>query len=176
MNIRNNIGRAAGIAVVVICWLSWAAMASASPAVAGPELHGCVFLTSNGHYLTAVGGGGLTTDAIHSDATQIGSWEKFDAVNLFADRFAYRTFNGHYLTAVGNGGRTTDVVRTAATQVGTSETFIAASLGSSVFGIETPDQVHFLTAVGGGGLTTNVIHSDATRIQGWEKFTITCGH
>ncbi len=33
--------------------------------------------TINGHYLTAVGGGGRTTDAIHSDATRVGSWEKF---------------------------------------------------------------------------------------------------
>jgi hypothetical protein len=29
----------------------------------------------NGHYLTAVGGGGRTTDVIHSDATQLLSWE-----------------------------------------------------------------------------------------------------
>ena len=33
--------------------------------------------TVNGHYLTAVGGGGRTTDTIHSDATRVGSWEKF---------------------------------------------------------------------------------------------------
>ena len=42
----------------------------------GP-VHGCVFQTVNGHYLTAVGGGGRTTDTIHSDATWVGSWEKF---------------------------------------------------------------------------------------------------
>ena len=33
--------------------------------------------TINGHYLTAVGGGGRTTDTIHSDATRVGSWERF---------------------------------------------------------------------------------------------------
>ena len=33
--------------------------------------------TVNGHYLTAVGGGGRITDTIHSDATRVGSWEKF---------------------------------------------------------------------------------------------------
>jgi hypothetical protein len=33
--------------------------------------------TINGHYLTAVGGGGRTTDTIHSDATTVGAWEKF---------------------------------------------------------------------------------------------------
>ena len=34
-------------------------------------------LTTNGHYLTAVGGGGRTTDTIHTDATRVGAWEKF---------------------------------------------------------------------------------------------------
>jgi hypothetical protein len=33
--------------------------------------------TVNGHYLTAVGGGGRTTDVIHTDATAVGSWEQF---------------------------------------------------------------------------------------------------
>ena len=31
----------------------------------------------NGHFLTAVGRGGRTTDVIHSDATGISSWERF---------------------------------------------------------------------------------------------------
>ena len=46
----------------------------------GSALNGpitCTFQTSNGHYLTAVGGGGRTTDVIHSDATRVGSWERF---------------------------------------------------------------------------------------------------
>jgi len=37
--------------------------------------------TVNGHYLTAVGAGGRITDTIHSDATQVGSWEKFRLEN-----------------------------------------------------------------------------------------------
>jgi hypothetical protein len=36
--------------------------------------------TSNGHYLTAVGGGGRSTDAIQSDATSLRDWEKFTVV------------------------------------------------------------------------------------------------
>ena len=51
--------------------------ATAAPAAINGPVHGCVFQTVNGHYLTAVGGGGRTTDTIHSDATQVGSWEKF---------------------------------------------------------------------------------------------------
>jgi len=33
--------------------------------------------TIDRHYLTAVGGGGRTTDVIHSDATGLGAWELF---------------------------------------------------------------------------------------------------
>ena len=33
--------------------------------------------TLDGHYVTAVGGGGRTTDTIHTDATRVGAWEKF---------------------------------------------------------------------------------------------------
>ena len=32
--------------------------------------------TLDGHYVTAVGGG-RTTDTIHTDATRVGSWERF---------------------------------------------------------------------------------------------------
>ena len=33
--------------------------------------------TYNGHFLTAVDGGNRITDTIHSDATRVGSWERF---------------------------------------------------------------------------------------------------
>ena len=38
--------------------------------------------TVNGHYLTAVGAGGRSTDVIHSDATQLQAWEDFTLVPL----------------------------------------------------------------------------------------------
>lgn len=37
----------------------------------------CAIMTYNGRYVTAVGDGGRTTDVLHTDATRIGSWEKF---------------------------------------------------------------------------------------------------
>ena len=56
----------------------WAGLGSPdAPGATGGPVHGCVFQTVNGHYPTAVGGGGRTTDTIHSDATRVGSWEKF---------------------------------------------------------------------------------------------------
>ena len=68
MNIQSKIGRAVGIAAtIVICWLSLVGMASAHPAQ--PHLipttgttTGCAIQTFNGHYLTAVNGGGGTTN------------------------------------------------------------------------------------------------------------------
>ena len=50
-------------------------------------------------YLTAVWGGGRTTDATHTDATQIGSWEKFRLLGgarygPSAGEYAIQTVNG----------------------------------------------------------------------------------
>src|SRR6476646_8981174 len=86
MNIKSRLGRAGGIAAIAVAMgegsVGLAGAASAAPvAPAGTPTNGpvycCVFQTVNGHYLTAVGGGGRTTDVIHTDATRIGSWEKF---------------------------------------------------------------------------------------------------
>src|ERR1700731_1566136 len=83
MNIKNTFGRAAGIiaAAVAIAGLGLTGTASASTASpAASVVRGCSFQTVNGHYLTAVGGGGRTTDVIHTDAVRVGSWEKFSVV------------------------------------------------------------------------------------------------
>jgi hypothetical protein len=40
-------------------------------------VYGCALQTANGNYVTAVGGGGRVSDAIHSDATAVRGWEKF---------------------------------------------------------------------------------------------------
>jgi hypothetical protein len=53
-----------------------ASAATAGNPINGP-VYGCVFQMVDGHYLTAVGGGGRTTDTIHTDATRVGAWEKF---------------------------------------------------------------------------------------------------
>ena len=127
MNIRNKLGRAAGIATaaVAIGGFGLTGLASAStakPAVNGP-VHGCAFQTVNGHYLTAVGGGGRITDVIHSDATHLQAWEKFTLNSLGSDVYDIQTINGHYLTAVGGGGRITDTIHSDATRVGAWEKF-----------------------------------------------------
>ena len=93
MNITSRLGRAGGIAAIAVAMgvgsVGLAGAASAAPVapvapagnpINGP-VYGCVFQTVNGHYLTAVGGGGRTTDVIHTDATRIGSWEKFTLID-----------------------------------------------------------------------------------------------
>jgi hypothetical protein len=92
-----------------------------TPAVNAPTT--CSIQTSNGHYLTAVGGGGRTTDVIHSDATLLQAWEKFTFDSLGSGWYAIQTIDGHYVTAVGGGGRTTDTIHTDATRVGSWEEF-----------------------------------------------------
>lgn len=200
MTIKNSkykLMRAVGIAAAVaILWLSLVGAAEARtaevssatrgsqpagpvvPAFNGP-VTGCVFQTYNGHYLTAVGGGGRITDVIHTDATRIGSWEKFTLIDsrdgTSVIRYGIQTFHGFYLTAVGGGGRITDVIHSDATQLQAWEKLTLISLGYGIYAIQTING-HYLTAVDGGGRITDTIHSDATQISAWEKFQVTCGH
>jgi len=185
MNIKNTLGRVAGIAAAVaICWLSLTGVASAS--AARPHLlplssSNCAIQTAHGFYLTAVGGGGRNSDVIHTDATQIQGWELFNLIGIPSQNplhYAIRTRNLHYLTAVGGGGRTTDVIHSDATQVHGWEQFFIFPFedsGNDLYGIATSNG-HRLTSEGGGGRITDTIHSDATNDLGFDQFTITCDH
>jgi len=183
MSTARQFRRAASIAAAAVVIGGTALSGVASAATTVPRLNGpvsgCVFETVNGHYLTAVGGGGRTTDVIHTDATQIGSWEKFTLVDSNSGtapiEYGIETADGHYLTAVDGGGLITDVIHSDATQLQAWEKFTLYGLGNSVYYIQTING-HYLTAVGGGGRTTDTIHSDATRVGAWEEFTVTCGH
>jgi hypothetical protein len=137
----------------------------------------CTIQTFDGHYVTAVGGGGRTTDVIHTGATRIGSGERFTLIDSGDGssniRYGILITNGHCLTAVG-GGRITDVIHSDAPWLLAWEKSTFISLCYGVYAIQTIDG-HYLTAVGAGGRTTDTIHSDATRVLSWEKFRVTCG-
>jgi hypothetical protein len=133
----------------------------------------CAFQTINGHFLTAVGGGGRSTDVMHTDATKINAWEKFTLVGAGNGSFGLKTVNGHFLTAVGGGGRSTDVMHSDAVHLQGWEKFTPHVLGGGYFAIATING-HYLTATGGGGKITDAIHSDATHIDAWEKFKFIC--
>ncbi|MGZ3651529.1 MAG: fascin domain-containing protein [Bdellovibrionota bacterium] len=134
----------------------------------------CFIQAFDGHYLTAVNGGGETVDAIHTNATTPSTWETFTLVPFIrGGGYAIKTVRGFYLTAVGGGGRATDVVHTDATVPSRWERFNLISLGNHVFAIQTYTR-NYLTAQDSGGRTTDVIHSNAVRISTWEQFRFTC--
>jgi hypothetical protein len=188
MSIRSRLGRMGSLLAAAVVLggagvVGMAGAASAAPASAGPPalapLRGCAIKTVNGHYLTAVDGGGRITDVLHTNATIVQSWEKFALVDTGTGGsihyYGIRTVNGHYLTAVGAGGRSTDVIHSDATQLQNWEKFRFNPLGGDVYDIQTYNG-HFLTAVDGGNRITDTIHSDAIRVGSWERFTVVCGY
>jgi len=91
--------------------------------------------TANGDYLTAVGGGGRTTDVIHSNATVLQAWEKFAFIPLgpggSSGWYAIQTIDGHYLTAVNSGGigSAFEAIHSNATQIQAWEEFFVSCHG-----------------------------------------------
>jgi hypothetical protein len=75
------------------------------------------------YYVTGVGGGGVTTNAIHTDATLIQVWGKFCFINGCPTdpNFSIQTINGHLLTA--QGGHPANAIRTNETSVNACELF-----------------------------------------------------
>lgn len=137
----------------------------------------CSIQTFNGHYLTAVSGGGRTSDVLHTDATHVGSWEKFTLIDLGEGAplpYGFKTKSGNFLTIVGGGGRINDVVHSNATQVQAWERLVLESVGGGYYGIKT-NNGRYLTATGAGGQVNDAIHSDAPVIGNWEKFKFNCG-
>ena len=50
----------------------------------GPNRNGVYSIgTFNNHFLTALGGGGKTTDAFHTDATSASTWEQFRLIKMW---------------------------------------------------------------------------------------------
>jgi hypothetical protein len=129
-----------------------------------------------GTYLTAVGGGGKTTDVIHTDAFRLRAWEKFKLWVDSATRqyCAFQTVSGHFITANNAGGLTTNTIFSTATAVRGWEMFklLPQSWPFPTFAIQTL-RGFFLTAIGGGGHNSgDTIHTDAVNAADWERFRI----
>jgi hypothetical protein len=175
MNVKRALGVAAGLALAATgVVVGFSQPASAATTFATPTM--CTIQTFNtNNFLTAVGGGGQTSDVIHTDATVAQGWEAFTLVDAGDGvHVGIRTLTGNYLTAVGGGGREVDVIHSNATALQAWEKFNIIRIGGDGFAIQTIDG-HYLTAVDGGGRTTDVIHSDATQVQAWEIFRFNCG-
>jgi hypothetical protein len=117
--------------------------------------------TSMNNYVTAVNGGGMVSDALHTDATQIGSWERFRMIDLAEGRFAptyyaLYTSGSRVVTAVGAGGKYDDAFHTDGYQVGSWEELRPVKCGDLGSGYEyyiIPSNGYMLTAEAGGGQT-----------------------
>jgi hypothetical protein len=153
------------------------------PQVGGSSTPGSFAIqTASGNYLTAVGGGGRTTDVLHTDATQIGAWEKFSLQVLtnpgVYGAYAIWTGNGrNRLTATGGGGHNTDppAVHTDATNVGSWEMFWLLASGDPGSGIMYRISTRpgcYLWANRGGGQTTVAVLDTCTSKALWsDEFT-----
>jgi hypothetical protein len=159
-----------------------ATVVGASPAQAAPPAPNgsvCAIQTDNRRFVTAVDGGGRSTNVMRTDATGIGPNEKFtlegvgDGVHV-----DLRTRSANYVTAVNSGGLThnqlTDVLHTDATRLGTWETLELVPQTDGSFGIRVFDR-HFLTAVDGGGRSTGAFNTNESTVRSWEKFWFFCG-
>lgn len=100
--------------------------------------------TTKGYYLSALNGGGRSTDPTIITATMApGPWERFKIEIPFPGQVydkAIQTVNGNFVTAVGGGGRASDVLHSDATQVKDWERFHLAELTGthpSFYGFQT---------------------------------------
>ena len=185
MSIRHALSRVTAIAAaatgLAALGLTGVASASTGPTIVPANVSTaiCTIQSFDGHYLSAIGGGGRTTDVIHTNATVPQAWETFTIVNSFDGsdpvHFGIRTGNGNFLTAVGGGGRTTDVIHSNATLLQAWEKFTFVHRAGGVYNIRTIDG-HYLTAVNSGGIGSafEAIHSNATVPQSWEEFFLSC--
>jgi hypothetical protein len=188
VNIKHALGRVTAIAAaatgLAAMGLTGAASASISHAAVTAAIvptQVCTIQAFDGHYLSAIDGGGRTTDVIETNRTRASTWETFTVVDSgdgsVPTNYGIQTSRGYYLTAVGGGGAITDVIKSNRTDLGARdwEKFRLVPLGLGWYAIQT---IHgyYLTAVNSGGIGSafEAIHSDATQIQAWEEFYFSC--
>ena len=140
------------------------------------------FQTYSGNFITAVDGGGLTSDVIHTDATDIAAWEEFQ-IALVGGKpgpfpISIQTVKGNYLTAVGMGDKLTNAIHSDATKVQDWEIFFlrkAGDLGSGFQYFIVPiDSQQAMAAKNGGGLTQNTLqlYGQSGVHLDWARFSL----
>lgn len=142
------------------------------------------FQTANGNWITAVNSGGMTSNALHTDATQIGTWEQFRMLDLsdsgLPTYYALQTYGGNFITAVGAGGQYTNAIHTDATSVGSWEEFKPVKcddLGNGYSYFIIPSDGIPLTAPDGGGNDNEISLMHGTTMGEpanlpWARFTL----
>lgn len=143
-----------------------------------------------GYFLRAVNGGGMggancgSHDlALHTNATQIGSWERFTITWLGPNQVTLQTVDGDYVTATKGGdvGGSGQPIVTNGKTGGRNEEFTLVPLpkyGANIYAIRTPNGINYVTAANGGGCGGNdpgnkyPIHTNATTIGPWQEFYV----
>jgi hypothetical protein len=134
------------------------------------------------NFITAVNGGGRTSNALYTNATDITAFEQFQIAPVATKGLftvSIQTANKNYLTAVGAGGKLTDAIHSDATTASTWEAFTikkGGDLGSGLqyFIIPAPGGLP-ITAIGGGGLIQNtlgVYSVSGSAPLDWARFTL----
>ncbi len=152
--------------------------------IEGPSAQGLFSIkTFGGYFLTALGGGGKSTDAFHSDATRANTWEYFWVLKCgdlgsgytYAIRPAGTGSAGtvvNFLTANGGGGRTSQAMTAFSGLFDGSKFKLIRQLDGS-YALQTSNRVNYVTAVGGGGLASGEnLQTNRTQVQAWEQFKI----
>lgn len=140
----------------------------------GPSPGGIIGLrTFDGHFLTALGGGGKKTAAFHTDATVENEWEWFSVLKSgdlgsgfrYAIRPAGVDNTSAFLTVLGAQPTMTFDHLLSANSI-----FTLAQLDDGRYALQLPDGERYVSAVGGGGLANGDNLLTATHVLAWEKF------
>jgi hypothetical protein len=140
------------------------------------------FQTSNGNFITAVNGGGLSSNALYTNATDITAFEQFQIAPVATKGLftvSIQTANKNYLTAVGTGGKLTDAIHSDAVTAGAWEAFTFKKCGDigvgfQCFIIPAPGGLP-ITAINGGNQVQNtlgVYSLSSSAPQAWAQFNL----
>ncbi|MBO4221983.1 hypothetical protein [Bradyrhizobium neotropicale] len=138
------------------------------------------FVVASGHYLTAVGGGGKTSDPLHTDAKEVRQWEWFKLARVGHDLgdalsyFIVPISGGRPLAAVNGGGET----KNAISMLGVDP---FQPLQRAVFRLERqPNNTYALRTANGNYVTANqgggrqagpdTLQTNRTQPREWEQF------
>ena len=173
------------LTAVAAAGLAGMSTSNAGAAVAAAPAN-CVIRTYSGNYVTAVGGGNRETDVLHTNATQIGSWERFALVPAGNGMVAIQTVDGHYLTAMSGGGWSdanpnNPAFHTDATRIQAWEEFTLVPVTDDPYN-NRPFEFYIRTingslveAVSGGGREVNVLDTNDPYRNYKQEFQVICG-
>ena len=136
--------------------------------------------TPTGNFVTAVNGGGMTANVLHTDATQAKDWERFRLLDLGVGipavpaYYGIQTIKSNYLTAVGGGGKYQDAIHTDATQIKAWEQFRIVKCGDlgsgQEYGVMAANGGFFWARSSGGQTTEAILLSNPTTMETKFKF------